>query len=95
MSADALPQGAAARFFRPAGIAAIACVCAFLVSLWLHQASALHDTDAYFHLAIARLYAEQGLVDELPALRLSLMRDGYGDKEVLFHLLLAPLLKAI
>lgn len=95
MSADALPQGAAARFFRPAGIAAIACVCAFLVSLWLHQASALHDTDAYFHLAIARLYAEQGLVDELPALRLSLMRDGYGDKEVLFHLLLAPLLKVL
>ncbi|MBI2214979.1 MAG: hypothetical protein HYU52_15130 [Acidobacteria bacterium] len=51
----------------------------------------LYDADSYMHLAIARLYAAQGLaVDTLPWARMSVMHDGYGDKELLFHLLLAP-----
>jgi len=79
------------RFGRPWQIALGAFLLAFVLSLLLHHASALHDTDSYFHLAIARLYTQQGVVHDLPALRMSLMRDGYGDKELLFHLLLAPL----
>ncbi|MGK2856926.1 MAG: hypothetical protein ACSLFQ_06950 [Thermoanaerobaculia bacterium] len=51
----------------------------------------LYDSDSYMHLAIARLYAAQGLaVDSLPWARFSVMHDGYGDKELLFHLFLAP-----
>lgn len=73
----------------------MAFVVAFLLSLWLHHDSALHDTDSYFHLAIGRLYAEEGVVDDLPALRMSLLRDGYGDKELLFHVALTPLLKVL
>lgn len=68
-----------------------AAVLAFVGSWVLHAPSALHDTDTYYHLHIARTYAEQGIVDELPELRRSLLRDGFGDKELLFHLLLAPL----
>jgi hypothetical protein len=49
------------------------------------------DGDSYFHLAIGRLYADQGIVTELESARFSVMADGYGDKEFLFHLLLAPL----
>jgi hypothetical protein len=80
------------RYSRSAGrIAAAAFLLAALLSLWLHRASALHDTDSYFHLAIARLYAQEGVAPDLPALRMSLMRDGYGDKEFLFHWTLAPL----
>lgn len=50
----------------------------------------LYDTDSYYHLAISRLYAHQGVVDILPWARLSLLFDGFGDKEFLFHLLGAP-----
>lgn len=51
----------------------------------------LYDADAYYHLAIARLYGEQGpFVEELPQLRFSAFRDGFGDKEALFHGLLVP-----
>lgn len=74
-------------------VGAAAAVVAFALAAWLHHASALHDTDAYFHLAVARIYAEEGIVDQLPQLRYSLLSDGYGDKEFLFHLALAPLLK--
>jgi hypothetical protein len=50
----------------------------------------LYDTDSYYHLAVGRAYAEQGLIDRLPWARFSVMHDGFGDKELLFHLLLAP-----
>ncbi|MEM6797678.1 MAG: hypothetical protein AAF725_27165, partial [Acidobacteriota bacterium] len=50
----------------------------------------LYDTDSYFHLAIARVYATVGVVDELPWARYSLLREGFGDKEFLFHALTAP-----
>jgi hypothetical protein len=50
----------------------------------------LYDTDSYYHLAIGRAYAQHGLLDGLPWARFSLMFDGFGDKEPLFHLLLAP-----
>lgn len=50
----------------------------------------LYDTDSYYHLAIGRAYAHHGLIDGLPWARFSLMFDGFGDKEPLFHLLLAP-----
>ncbi len=49
-----------------------------------------YDSDTYFHLAIARLYAAEGFLDQLPWLRYSLLRDGFGDKELGFHVLLAP-----
>ncbi|MEE8524771.1 MAG: hypothetical protein V3T72_12625 [Thermoanaerobaculia bacterium] len=49
----------------------------------------LYDTDSYYHLAIARTYARDGIVEVLPWARLSLLHD-FGDKEILFHLLLAP-----
>lgn len=58
---------------------------------WLFaQLPTLPDTDSYYHLAIGRAYAVHGLIDGLPWARFSLMFDGFGDKELLFHLLLAP-----
>ncbi len=54
----------------------------------------LYDTDAYYHLAIARQMAQEGFLDDLPGVRFSLLdpttESGFGDKEFLFHLLLAP-----
>ncbi len=67
----------------------------FIVSLlffgWLFgRFPVLYDTDSYYHLAIGRVYAHEGPIDELPWARFSLMRHGFGDKEFLFHLLLVP-----
>jgi hypothetical protein len=50
----------------------------------------LPDSDAYYHLAVARAYAARGLFARLDWARFSIMRDGFGDKELLFHLLLVP-----
>jgi len=50
----------------------------------------LYDTDSYYHLAIARAYAVRGHLSNLPWARMSVMHEGFGDKEYLFHLLLAP-----
>lgn len=51
---------------------------------------ALYDTDAYYHLAVARLYGTHGFVNTLDWARFSIMRDGFGDKDFLFHVLLMP-----
>jgi len=50
----------------------------------------LHDADSYFQLAVARLYAEEGVRPGLEWARFSMMRERFGDKDFLFHLLLVP-----
>lgn len=69
-------------------------VVALLGGLWLHSGSVLTDTDAYFHLAAARAYSADQVPEEFPPLRASAFTDGYGDKEWLFHRLLAVLVPA-
>ena len=58
--------------------------------LILHFCPLLYDADAYYHLAIARIYAERGVVHQAPALRYSLLGTEFGDKELLLHGMLAP-----
>lgn len=65
-------------------------VCAFAVL----DLPSLPDTDSYYHLAVANLYAEHGIVRELAWARFSVMHDGFGDKEPLFHALLIPFASA-
>src|SRR3954466_8190369 len=50
----------------------------------------LYDADSYYHLTVARACWRQGLLHDLPWARFSLMHPGFGDKEFLFHVLLAP-----
>ncbi len=59
----------------------------------LRQIPNLYDTDSYFHLAVAREYWDQGIRGGLPWARQSVMAAGFGDKELLFHLLLIPFVK--
>lgn len=66
-----------------------AAALAFAGSLWLHAGSTLYDTDSYYHLAVARAYVQEGELDRAPGLRFSVLSDGFGDKEWLFHRLLA------
>lgn len=57
---------------------------------WLWPLCMLYDSDSYYHLAIAREYGQHGQLHGLPWARFSVMREGFGDKELLFHWLLAP-----
>ncbi|HKU37816.1 MAG TPA: hypothetical protein VJR89_06710, partial [Polyangiales bacterium] len=50
----------------------------------------LFDADSYLHLALARTLATHGLVDQLSWARFSVLGEHYGDKELLFHVLLVP-----
>jgi len=74
--------------------AAVAIVTFFVSAHALLQLPSLPDTDSYYHLAVARLYGERGFVDQLEWARFSVMRDGFGDKEPLFHVLLVPFASA-
>jgi hypothetical protein len=50
----------------------------------------IHDGDSYFHLSVARIYTQKGIIDHLDWARFSVMNTDFGDKEFLFHLLLMP-----
>jgi hypothetical protein len=61
----------------------------FLFALVFLRMPLLNDSDSYYHLAEARLYAQQGLFAKIPWARFSLLAGG-GDKELLFHVFLIP-----
>ena len=61
-----------------------------LLALLYLRAPYLYDADSYLHLAVSRLYTEQGFVEGLPWPRFSVMHERYGDKELLFHVALMP-----
>jgi hypothetical protein len=51
----------------------------------------LFERDGYYHARLAQLMPERGLSRSFPWTQLSTWRDGYCDKEVLYHLAMAPL----
>lgn len=50
----------------------------------------LYDTDSYLHMALARHLAHAGPHAGISWARFSVLADGFGDKELLFHALLVP-----
>lgn len=76
---------------RPARVAVATFAVALAGFLWLYSRSpVISDTDSYYHLTVARAQAEEGLHHDFPWARFGLFSRGYGDKEVLFHALIAP-----
>jgi hypothetical protein len=51
----------------------------------------LFERDGYYHARLAQLMPERGLTRSFPWTQVSTWRDGYCDKEVLYHLAMAPL----
>jgi hypothetical protein len=49
------------------------------------------DADTGYHVAVGKLIAEHGILEAFPWTPFSWLADHYADKELLFHLLLAPL----
>lgn len=68
----------------------IGLVTFFGLAFFYLRAGYLYDADSYVHLAVSRLYAEEGFTRGLPWPRFSVMHEGYGDKEILFHIALIP-----
>ena len=67
-----------------------------LYVLGLYAATALlqdglFERDGYYHARLAQLLPERGLSREFPWTQLSTWKEGYCDKEVLYHLAMAPL----
>jgi hypothetical protein len=50
----------------------------------------LFERDGYYHARLAQLLPERGFSRSFPWTQLSTWRDGYCDKEVLFHVAMAP-----
>ena len=48
------------------------------------------DADTAYHVAVARLIAEHGVLDQFPWTPFSYLADRYADKELFFHFLLVP-----
>lgn len=67
---------------------------AFIIfsSFFLHLPT-LWDGDSYYHLAVARLYAQRGPAATIPWVRFSLLSNG-ADKDLLFHIVLMPFASA-
>jgi hypothetical protein len=72
------------------GTALVFAVSAVLFFVVVSRFRTLYDTDSYYHLAVARAYAQGGMLHDFPWARFSLLTEGFGDKELGFHLLLAP-----
>ncbi|HYK02280.1 MAG TPA: hypothetical protein VE974_11025 [Thermoanaerobaculia bacterium] len=71
--------------------AAVAFAIAFFAFAFLFLAApVIPDADSYYHLAVAREYASGGYLEALPWARASVLGETFGDKEYLFHVLLAP-----
>ena len=71
-------------------VGAVFLLAASIFALVYSRFPVLYDVDGYYHLAVARAYAERGVFNTLDWARFSIMRDGFGDKDFLFHVLLMP-----
>ncbi len=69
-------------------------VAFFAFAFFYLRMAILWDADSYYHLAVARLYAESGIGAHIPWGRFSLLANG-GDKDFLFHLFLMPFSAAL
>jgi hypothetical protein len=72
-------------------LATAACfvVAFFLFAFFYLRMAILWDADSYYHLAVARLYAQHGVAAKIPWARFSMLANG-GDKDFLFHVFLMP-----
>jgi hypothetical protein len=84
----AAPAAGAGRAWHVAGAAALFVGVAGLLQL---VGAAPYDADTAYHVAVGRLLAEHGILHAFPWTPFSWLSDHYADKELLFHLLLAPL----
>ncbi len=72
--------------------AAVFLVAALVLASIQFSSPGLVGTDAYYHVRVAQIVSQQGILDEFPYTQASVLRDHYADKQFLFHVLLTPFL---
>src|SRR5262245_42834500 len=70
--------------------AAVYVVCWIFLYGLQYQTPAIPEPDGYYHIKVASLIRQYGVVTEFPWATASAWRDTYVDKELGFHLLLVP-----
>ncbi len=77
------------RIARAAPAALLIYVLAFYAGTALLQRG-LFERDGYYHARLAQMVAERGFSRSFPWTQVSTWKDGYCDKEVLYHVAMAP-----
>ncbi len=66
----------------------------FLISLiifsYLQFYPGINDPDAFYHVKIAQLMSQRGLITDFPWMQFSTWKDGFVDHHFLYHVLLIP-----
>jgi len=67
----------------------------FLAFLLLQSAPTFPDPDSFYHVKIAELMAQQGIVKDFPWTQYSVLKDFYIDHHFLYHVALIPFVKLL
>lgn len=72
----------------------IAGLLLFLLSLtffaWLDGAPTFMDPDSFYHTKLSQMMLQSGWVKDFPYLQFTILKDGYIDHHLLYHIYLAP-----
>lgn len=88
MASDPMRLAAALRGVSRVGLLALAAAYFWWVQFGFPHS--FGDPDAYYHAAVSRLIAQQGLPDGFPWMYFTTWRDHYADQHFLYHVLLIP-----
>ena len=62
----------------------------FLLFFWFHSTPYFADPDSFYHIKIALLIKEKGIVKDFPWLQFTILKDYFTDHHFLYHLFLIP-----
>ncbi|MDP3093923.1 MAG: hypothetical protein Q8N16_04195 [bacterium] len=65
-------------------------ITAVLFFSWLQASPALADPDSFYHLKLALLIEEKGVIQNFPWLQATVLKDNFVDHHFLYHVLLIP-----
>ncbi|MFA5188212.1 MAG: hypothetical protein WC460_02525 [Patescibacteria group bacterium] len=66
---------------------------AFLAYLWIQSSPTFLDPDSFYHLKMAKLIAERGVILDFPWLQFTVLKDYYIDHHFLYHVAAIPFIK--
>ncbi|MFA4871725.1 MAG: hypothetical protein WC610_01545 [Patescibacteria group bacterium] len=65
----------------------------FVYFSWIQDSPYFRDPDSFYHIKMAQLINEKGIVYDFPYLNFTILKDGYIDHHFLYHLYLAPFVR--
>ncbi|MBI4215094.1 MAG: hypothetical protein HY602_00005, partial [Parcubacteria group bacterium] len=68
---------------------------AFAFFLFLQYGKGVTDPDSFYHLQMAKLMAESGIVRQFPYMEFTILKDSFADHHFFYHVLLIPFVYAL